>query len=57
MFYNELINPQNSEDYIHGFIEKRRHFGITTRDYEFDTVFDYEIQKYQIKTDSSLLPF
>ena len=57
IIYNRLINPQKSEDYLLTYLDKRRFYGLTTLDSPFDTVLDYEISKYGITTDESLMPW
>lgn len=54
---NWLINSQQSDKYLISFLDKRRYYGIDTLNYAFDTALSYEIAKYHIMTDNSLLMF
>ena len=57
IIFNRLINPQEHQEYMTTFLDKRRYFGIDTANPEFDTVLDYQIANFNITTDESIMPW
>lgn len=57
IIYNRLINIQKSEDYLTNYLDKRRYYSIDTLNRDVDIVLNYELAKYSIKTDKSILPY
>ena len=57
IFYNRIINPQETEGYVTQFLEKKRYYGITTRRWDFDIALSYYMSTYEITNDNSIMPW
>ena len=57
IIYNKLLNPQQSEEYISEYLDKRRYYKISTKVAQFDYNLDFSINRYQVTTDNSILPW
>lgn len=51
ILYNRLVNPQKNKEYISDFLDKRRYYGINSKNNQYDVALTYFISKYSIQTD------
>ena len=52
-----LVNPYERKEYLRNFLEKRQYYPVSTQTAGIDTVLNYEMSKYRVETDTSVLPF